>query len=67
MISADAALFPILPFVLIQNVLEAYSLDTQEETDLRQQAEVRRVLQLFIGMPCYIHATGELGYRHHSR
>jgi len=46
--SSDAALFPILPFMLLQQVLDNHSLRTEKGSLLRQQAVDMGVLQLLL-------------------
>ena len=46
--SLDAAQFPILPFILLQQVLDNHSLETEKGCRLRQQAIDMGVLQLLL-------------------
>jgi hypothetical protein len=46
--SSDAALFPVLPFVLLQQVLDKHSLDSEKGAVIRQQAVDMGVLQLLL-------------------
>ena len=46
--SSDAALFPVLPFVLLQQVLDNHPLDTEKGAVIRQQAVDMGVLQLLL-------------------
>lgn len=46
--SSDAALFPVLPFVLLQQVLDKHPLDSEKGAVIRQQAVDMGVLQLLL-------------------
>ncbi len=48
MSSLDAVQFPILPFILLQQVLDNHGLETEEGVGLRQQAIDVGVLQLLL-------------------